>query len=138
MYLGEACGAFWGFVYGWTQMWVAKSGSIATLAAGFVRAESYFLPQLKTVWIANPIAITYGQLLAIALIVVLAAVNYYGVKVGGNVQVVTTAAKVGLIAAIIVVGCLPWHGDAANYGGSFPPPVSQRPLFLARLSRCSA
>jgi APA family basic amino acid/polyamine antiporter len=50
----------------------------------------------------------------------LAAVNYYGVKVGGNVQVATTAAKVGLIAAIIVVGCLPWHGDATNYGGSIP------------------
>jgi APA family basic amino acid/polyamine antiporter len=129
IYLREAYGPFWGFVYGWTQMWVAKSGSIATLAAGFVRAQSYFLPQLKTVWISipvpigesgKPLDITYGQLVAIALIVFLASVNYYGVKVGGGVQVATTAAKVALIAAIIVVGCLPWHGDVANYGSSIP------------------
>src|SRR5687767_7050300 len=28
-YLREAYGPLWGFVYSWTQMWVAKSGSIA-------------------------------------------------------------------------------------------------------------
>src|SRR6266849_5713107 len=55
IYLREAYGPFWGFIYGWTQMWVAKSGSIATLAAGFVRAQSYFLPQLKTVWVSIPV-----------------------------------------------------------------------------------
>ena len=31
VYLTEGYGPFWGFVYGWTQMWVAKSGSIAIL-----------------------------------------------------------------------------------------------------------
>ena len=35
VYLREAYGPLWGFIYGWTQMWVAKSGSIATLATGF-------------------------------------------------------------------------------------------------------
>ncbi len=36
VYLREAYGPIWGFLYGWTQMWVAKSGSIATtLATGF-------------------------------------------------------------------------------------------------------
>ena len=34
-YLREAYGPMWGFLYSWTQMWVAKSGSIATLATGF-------------------------------------------------------------------------------------------------------
>ena len=29
-YLREAYGPLWGFLYSWTQMWVAKSGSIAT------------------------------------------------------------------------------------------------------------
>src|SRR5476649_1767024 len=31
-FLKEAYGPLWGFLYSWTQMWVAKSGSIATLA----------------------------------------------------------------------------------------------------------
>src|SRR5262245_21888757 len=28
-FLREAYGPMWGFIYSWTQMWVAKSGSIA-------------------------------------------------------------------------------------------------------------
>jgi APA family basic amino acid/polyamine antiporter len=35
VFLSAAYGPFWGYLYGWTQFWVAKSGSIATLAAGF-------------------------------------------------------------------------------------------------------
>src|SRR5437879_5093284 len=36
-YLREAYGPLWGFLYSWTQMWIAKSGSIATLATEFFR-----------------------------------------------------------------------------------------------------
>src|SRR5580693_7104164 len=36
VYLTAAYGPFFGFIYGWTQTWVAKSASIATLATGFV------------------------------------------------------------------------------------------------------
>ena len=35
VYLTEAWGPVWGFLYSWTQMWVGKSGSIATLATAF-------------------------------------------------------------------------------------------------------
>src|SRR5437773_11633776 len=35
VYLREAYGPLWSFLYGWTQMWVAKSGSVATLATAF-------------------------------------------------------------------------------------------------------
>src|SRR5687768_15463148 len=44
-YLREAYGPLWGFVYSWTQMWVAKSGSIATLAtAFFMYLANFFAP----------------------------------------------------------------------------------------------
>ena len=62
----------------------------------------------------------YGQLLAIALILVLAVVNYLGVKFGGAVQVAVTAVKVGLIAAIIAIGLGGGHGTVANYASSIP------------------
>src|SRR3954451_17151778 len=42
VYLSEAYGLFRGYLYGWTQFWVAKSGSIATLAAGFYTFLSGF------------------------------------------------------------------------------------------------
>src|SRR5712692_9762267 len=48
VYLREAYGPVWGFLYGWTQMWVAKSGSIATLATGFFLYLANFWPGLET------------------------------------------------------------------------------------------
>ncbi len=107
VYLREAYGPLWGFLYGWTQMWVAKSGSIATLATGFFIYLANFRPELEQVWMVvplplgeggSPLPIRYGQLLAMAVIALLALINYFGVKVGGNVQVAATLLKVGLIA----------------------------------------
>ena len=42
VFLREAYGPLWGFIYSWTQMWVAKSGSIATLATGFFCTSRIF------------------------------------------------------------------------------------------------
>ena len=112
-YLREAYGPVWGFLYSWTQMWVAKSGSIATLATGFFYYLTNFFPGLDTVFYrlplplgpgGGPLEFRYGQLLAMALILGLAWLNYYGVKLGGEVQVAVTAVKVALIAGIIVAG----------------------------------
>src|SRR3954454_5214003 len=49
-YLREAYGPMWGYLYSWTQMWVAKSGSIATLATGFLYYLANFFPKLKGVF----------------------------------------------------------------------------------------
>ncbi len=106
VYLREAYGLSWGFLYGWTQMWVAKSGSIATLATGFFYYLANFIPSFRTVLLTmplpigpggGPLEIRYGQILAMALILVLGWLNYFGVKLGGNVQVVVTVVKVALI-----------------------------------------
>src|ERR1700724_2278569 len=55
VYLREAYGPFWGYIYGWTQMWVAKSGSIATLATGFFIYLANFHPELERVWLVVPL-----------------------------------------------------------------------------------
>ncbi|HLK47638.1 MAG TPA: amino acid permease [Bryobacteraceae bacterium] len=113
VYLREAYGPMWGFLYSWTQMWVAKSGSIATLATGFFLYLGNFFPKLDVVFYSvplplgphgGPLEFRYGQLLAIALILSLAWLNYYGVKLGGAVQTAVTGVKVGLIALIILAG----------------------------------
>ena len=112
-YLRDAYGPIWGFLYSWTQLWVAKSGSIATLGTGFFLYLSNFFPSLDTVFYSvplpigphgGPLEIRSGQILAIVLILLLAWLNFYGVKLGGNVQVAVTAVKVGLIAFVIVAG----------------------------------
>src|SRR5712672_2608849 len=77
VYLREAYGPLWAFIYGWTQMFVAKSGSIATLASGFFIYLANFRPELEQVWIVVPMPlgnsfeIHYGQVLAMGVIAVL-------------------------------------------------------------------
>src|SRR5579872_3888729 len=123
VYLREAYGPLWGFIYSWTQMWVAKSGSIATLATGFFLYLTNFFPSFDTVFYSIPLPIgpgggpldlRYGQIFAIVLILLLAWLNYYGVKVGGNVQVGVTVVKVGLIAFIILAGLAFGHTHAPS------------------------
>jgi basic amino acid/polyamine antiporter, APA family len=124
VYLSAAYGPFWGFLYGWTQFWVAKSGSIATLAAGFYTYLTAFVPALGAPVLVTPfhigpggslLEIHYGQLVAIGVILILAAVNYAGVRAGGNVQVFVTAVKLILIAGIIAIGIFSGAGDFSHF-----------------------
>jgi APA family basic amino acid/polyamine antiporter len=129
VYLREAYGPFWGFVYGWTQMWVAKSASIATLATAFFYYLANFHPELDSVIATipgrlgpngGPLEIRSGQILAMLVILLLAWLNYFGVKIGGGVQVAVTVVKVLAILAIVVVGIASGSGDVANYRSSIP------------------
>jgi amino acid transporter len=124
-YLREAYGPMWGFLYSWTQMWVAKSGSIATLATGFFVYLANFFPPLETVFYSlplplgphgGPLELRYGQVFAIVLILLLGLLNYCGVKVGGNVQVTVTALKLALIGFIVVAGLAYGRPHAALAG----------------------
>ena len=139
-YLREAYGPMWGFVYSWTQLLVAKSGSIATLGTGFFLYLTNFFPRFDTVFYSLPLPIgpgggplefRYGQIFAIILILLLAWLNYYGVKLGGNVQVAVTAVKVALIAFIILAGLL--FGQATAAAGALPAASLSFTGFIAAL-----
>jgi APA family basic amino acid/polyamine antiporter len=134
-YLTAAYGPMWGYLYSWTQLWVAKSGSIATLGTGFFYYLTTFFPKLDAVFYTVPLPIgpngaplelRYGQLFAMALILALAWLNYYGVKLGGNVQLAVTAVKVGLIAFIVVAGLVlgTSHAPAATAAAPVAPLTS--------------
>jgi APA family basic amino acid/polyamine antiporter len=130
VYLNAAYGPFFGFIYGWTQTWVAKAASIATLATAFYTYLADFLPVLTHVLYridvpigphGGPLEIRYGQAVAIGVILFLAGVNYLGVKVGGTVQVAVTILKIALIGAVIVIGLLSGMGNSANFQTTVPP-----------------
>jgi basic amino acid/polyamine antiporter, APA family len=59
--------------------------------------------------------IHYGQLIAIALILLLAGVNYVGVRSGGNVQVFVTVIKMVLIGGLVVIGLFSGRGDFSHF-----------------------
>jgi APA family basic amino acid/polyamine antiporter len=83
------------------------------LATAFFVYLAHFFPALNGIFYSiplpigpngGPLEIQYGQLLGIALIALLGWLNYYGVKLGGNIQIGVTVVKVTLIAVIILVG----------------------------------
>jgi APA family basic amino acid/polyamine antiporter len=125
VYLTEAWGPMWGFLYSWTQMWIGKSGSIATLATAFFEYTAHFIPEFEKIWITvGPFPIKYGQIFALVLILVLGLVNYFGVRFGGGVQVAMTAVKVSLIAFVIGAGMLYAHPAASGAAPIGVPPIA--------------
>jgi len=141
VYLNAAYGPFFGFIYGWTQTWVAKPASIATLATGFFTYLGDFFPSLGNVFYTvplpigpdfKPLEIRYGQFVGIALILLLAGINYLGVRVGGRVQIVVTAVKLALIGGVIVAGLVSPAGNTANFHTSvIPHPGGVAGFFVA-------
>jgi APA family basic amino acid/polyamine antiporter len=113
VFLKEAYGALPAFLYGWAALLVVISGGIAAVAVGFADYLSYFFPALSPHTTAfaigegpRRIAISPGQLVAAASIVVLGAVNYVGVRSGNMVNAVLTAAKVAALAALPIMALL--------------------------------
>src|SRR5262249_3427586 len=142
VYLNAAYGPFFGFIYGWTQTWVAKSASLATLATGFYTYLGDFFPGLMaTGWTLHlpigpgggPLEIRYGQLVGIAVILSLSAVNFVGVRVGGGVQVAVTALKLLLIFGIAIAGLVSGYAHAANLSVSAPMELGGAAGFFAAL-----
>ena len=101
VFLKEAYSPAAGFLWGWAMFWSMHTGIIAAIATVFARYTAHFVPMGE---LGN-------RLTAVALIAVLSAVNYVGVRHGGWVQNLFTAAKLLAIAALVVAGLL-WSGAA--------------------------
>ena len=120
VYLREAYGPFWGFTYGWSQTWVGRSGSMATLATGMFLYMGHFLPGLEGVALTvplpigpgfGPLEIRWGQFLGIAVISALGWLHCRGVRLGGRVHLILTIVKLVLIGSVIFAGLFMGHGD---------------------------
>jgi APA family basic amino acid/polyamine antiporter len=109
VYLREAFGRLWGFLYGWTLFLVIQTGTIAAVAVAFAKYTGVFLPSVSAnhyVLGSGAVGITTQQLLAIAAIVLLTAVNTRGIRTGAVVQNVFTFAKVASLLGLVLLGLL--------------------------------
>jgi APA family basic amino acid/polyamine antiporter len=109
VYLREAFGRLWGFLYGWTLFLVIQTGTIAAVAVAFAKYTGIFLPSVSAdhyVLGSGGVGITTQQLLAIAAIVLLTAVNTRGIRTGAVVQNVFTFAKVASLLGLVLLGLL--------------------------------
>jgi basic amino acid/polyamine antiporter, APA family len=107
VFLTEAYGPVWGFLFGWACVLVILTGSVATVAVGFAEYFSYFVPALGTDRVLltvampwGPWSVSAGQLVAAASVVVITAINYAGIQQGNLANAALTVAKVGLLVAV--------------------------------------
>ncbi len=113
VYLREAFSPICGFLYGWTLWTVIQTGTIAAVAIAFARFSGVLLPTISEKnYIVSPIQISSqyavslstAQLLAIAVIAILAVGNSLGMHYGKAIQNIFTVAKIGALVALIVLG----------------------------------
>ena len=140
VYLRESLGPLWGFLYGWTLFLVIQTGTIAAVGVAFGKFLGVFFPVVSgDHWLwhitdvpivrVGPMAlggmhigVNTANLAAIVVVVFLAVVNIFGVKLGALIQNVFTTAKAlslaGLILLAFTVGrnATAWQ---ANFGAGW-------------------
>jgi APA family basic amino acid/polyamine antiporter len=122
VYLREALGPLWGFLYGWTLFLVIQTGTIAAVGVAFGKFLGVFFPAVSSshwilhLWKVPPIrlgpmvlgnmdmGINTQNLVAMLLIVFLSLVNIFGLKTGALIQNVFTAAKVSALVGLGLFG----------------------------------
>lgn len=130
VFLREAYGPIWGFLYGWGAFLVIMSGGIAAIAVGFGEYLGAFFPFWSTghevlrvplgsaTW-----SVSGGQLAAALAILVLTLINHFGVREGAAAQNFLTVLKIGAIVVFALVGFLVPAKVASTLGGATPPGV---------------
>ena len=137
VYLREALGPLWGFLFGWTLFLVIQTGTIAAVCVAFGKFLGVFFPSVSaTHWLWHiahvpalrvgpmvlgnmEIGVNTANLTGIAIVVFLAIVNIFGVRLGAIIQNIFTSAKALSLAALVLVAFTIGRNAAAwesNFG----------------------
>ena len=115
IYLKETYGPLVGFLFGWALFLVIESGTFATLAVGF---STKYLPYFVKM---TPLG---SKAVAIALITLLCAVNYFGVRRGALLQNALTSIKFAALAGLCFAVFVFAKGSAAHFVTPAPGRIS--------------
>jgi len=103
VFLKEAYGDLWGFLYGMAYCLITSPGAIALLAIGF----SEYLGLHTGLWSA--------KFLSIAVVLILTFFNWRGVKLGAGVMDFLTTTKILVMVGLVVVGFSIGHGQSGHF-----------------------
>ena len=133
VYLREAYGPAVAFLFGWALFLIIQTGKIAAVAVAFATFSGVWMPWIAVDhYLVEPIrfgryavSLSTQQLLAIAVILILTAVNTRGLKVGARIQtsltLVKTAAFIGMIVLGLTIG---WNHGGALLSASWWDPTA--------------
>ncbi|HEY7817120.1 MAG TPA: amino acid permease [Vicinamibacteria bacterium] len=105
VYMREAYGRFFAFLYGWTVVLVVIPGSMAALTTAFLLYLGHFFPLPPAT----------AKALGIVVLLVLAYVNSRGVRWGANVQNGFTLLKAGSLLALVAAALATQRGTVENF-----------------------
>jgi APA family basic amino acid/polyamine antiporter len=105
VYMREAYGPFWAFLYGWTIMLVVIPGSIAALTSAFLLYLKLFVPM----------TIGVEKVLGLVALMTLAYVNARGARQGARVQNVFTVLKVAGLVGLVGLAIITRQGDSSHF-----------------------
>ena len=113
VFLREAYGPSFGFLFGWALFLVVQSGTIAAVAVAFanflgvlvptISSENYLIAP-RAILGSYAISVSTNQVVAIALIMLLTFTNMNGLKTGKFIQNTFTFTKTAALLALVVVG----------------------------------
>jgi len=131
IFLREAFGPMFGFLYGWTLFLVIQTGTIAAVVVAFSKFIGLFIPWVSGSRILVPFPFGYylssQHLVAIVVLALLTWVNCLGLREGATVQNIFTVAKVGGLLVLVVMGFILPGNPAAikeNLGHLFPSSIN--------------
>ena len=131
VFLREAFGPMFGFLYGWTLFLVIQTGTIAAVVVAFAKFSGLFVPWISASRVIVPLPFGYHlssqHLTAIVVLAILTWVNCRGLREGATVQNIFTVAKVGGLLVLLVMGILlPANPTAekANFDHLFPGSIN--------------
>ena len=122
VFLRDAYGKVWSFLYGWMQIFIGKTGSQAALAVAFATFLNVVIgDSLKTVLLTVPVytytyELTSLQLVAVIMIVTFTLVNCASVSFGGALATFFTVIKISLVLFVGFGAFLLADGSFAGLG----------------------
>jgi basic amino acid/polyamine antiporter, APA family len=124
VFLREAYGPSFGFLFGWALFLVVQTGTIAAVAVAFanflgvlvptISSENYLIAPHAVVG-SYAISLSTNQIVAIALIMLLTFTNMSGLKTGKFIQNTFTFTKTAALLGLVVVGLtIGWNVGLRN------------------------
>lgn len=107
IYLKEAYGKLFGFLYGWTLFTVIQTGTIAAVAVAFAKFTGVLFPivsEKNILFQLGSFKISSVQVLGIAVLWLLTISNFREVKKGAFIQNVFTISKIVALIFVIIAG----------------------------------
>ena len=122
VFLREAYGPAFGFLFGWALFLIIQTGTIAAVAVAFARFTGVLVPGIATGnYLVAPVHLGGGyavslsteQLVAVVMILFLTWTNTRGLELGKLVQNSFTFAKTAALIGLIVLGLSLGWGEAS-------------------------